>query len=391
MPSANFDSRAKELLKSLVETRQFKTFYHLTGKLGPTAHIEGVGEVVVLCSNNYLGLADHPEVMAAGKEGIDKFGAGTASVRFICGTLTCHRDLEKTIARFVGTPAALAYVSCWNANEALFPTLAGPEDVILSDELNHASIIDSIRLVPKAIERAVYKHSDLADLEARLKQYSAKATRWVVTDGVFSMEGDVCHLPQIAELCHRCEALLVVDDSHGIGVLGKTGRGTPEHYGLVGHIDMLTGTLGKALGGAAGGYVAASEHAIEVLKQRSRPSLFSNAVPATVACSARRAIEIVDREPQRVAKLHDNVRTMRAGLTSLGFQLHDSPTAIIPIMIGDEAEAIAKSKRLLELGVMVIGFGYPVVPTGQARLRVQISAALQPAHLERALEAFAKL
>ncbi len=391
MPSANFDSRAKELLKSLVDTRQFKNFYYLTGRLGPTATIEGVGEVIVLCSNNYLGLADHPEVMAAGKEGIDQFGAGTASVRFICGTLTCHRDLEKTIARFVGTPAALSYVSCWCANEALFPTLAGTDDAILSDELNHASIIDSIRLVPKAIERAVYKHSDLADLEAKLKQHSAKATRWVVTDGVFSMEGDVCRLPQLADLCRRYEALLVVDDSHGIGVLGKTGRGTPEHYGLFGQIDMLTGTLGKALGGAAGGYVAASEHAIEVLKQRSRPSLFSNAVPATVACGARKAIEIVDREPERVARLHANVHTMRAGLTKLGFALHDSPTAIIPIMIGDEAEAIAKSERLLQLGVMVIGFGYPVVPKGQARLRVQISAALESRHLERALEAFARL
>ena len=391
MPSANFDARAKELLKSLVDTRQFKNFYHLTGSLGPTANIEGVGEVIVLCSNNYLGLADHPEVMAAGNEGIDKFGAGTASVRFICGTLACHRDLERTVARFVGTPASLSYVSCWNANEALFPTLVGPDDVILSDELNHASIIDSIRLVPKTIDRAVYKHSDLADLEAKLRQYSGKATRWVVTDGVFSMEGDVCHLPQLVELCRRFEAILVVDDSHGIGVLGKTGRGTPEHFGLFGQIDMLTGTLGKALGGAAGGYVAAAEHAIEVLKQRSRPSLFSNAVPATVAYSAKKAIEIVDREPQRVARLHENVATMRAGLSKLGFELHESPTAIIPIMIGDEAEAIAKSERLLQLGVMVIGFGYPVVPKGQARLRVQISAALEAEHLQRALDAFAKL
>jgi glycine C-acetyltransferase len=359
--------------------------------LGATAHLEGIGEVIVLCSNNYLGLADHPEVMAAAKEGIDKFGAGTASVRFICGTLACHRDLEKSIARFVGTPAALSYVSCWNANEALFPTLAGPDDTILSDELNHASIIDSIRLVPKTVERNVYKHSDLADLEAKLKQHSAKAARWVVTDGVFSMEGDVCHLPQLLELCHRYEALLVVDDSHGIGVLGKSGRGTPEHYGLVGHIDMLTGTLGKALGGAAGGYVAASEHAIEVLRQRSRPSLFSNAVPATVACSAKKAIEIVEREPQRVAKLHENVASMRAGLSKLGFELHESPTAIIPIMIGDEAETIAKSNRLLELGVLVIGFGFPVVPKGQARLRVQVSAALEEEHIQRALGAFAKL
>jgi glycine C-acetyltransferase len=391
MPSPAFDTRARDLLKSLADSRQLKTFYQLTGPLGATATIEGHGEVIVLCSNNYLGLADHPEVIAAGIEGLQKYGAGTASVRFICGTLDCHRQIEETIARFVGTEAALSYVSCWNANEAVFPTLAGPDDVILSDELNHASIIDSIRLVNKATAREVYKHSDLADLETRLKAHAGKACRWVVTDGVFSMEGDVAKLPELVALCRQHEALLVVDDSHGVGVLGTSGRGTPDHFGLVGQIDMLTGTLGKALGGAAGGYVAAAPHVISVLEQRARPSLFSNALPATVACSARRAIEIVEREPERVARLHANVATLRAGLTKLGFALHDSPTAIIPIMIGDEAEAIAKSRRLMKLGVMVIGFGFPVVPKGQARLRVQVSAALTDAHLQQALDTFAKL
>ena len=391
MPNASFDTRARELLKSLEDSRQLKRFHHLTGPLGPTAQIEGIGEVIVLCSNNYLGLASHPEVIAAGKEGLKKYGAGTASVRFICGTLVCHRELEQTIARFVGTEASLSYVSCWNANEAVFQTLAGPDDVILSDELNHASIIDGIRLVPRAIERGVYKHSDLADLEAKLKQHQGKACRWVVTDGVFSMEGDVARLPELVAICRKYEALLVVDDSHGIGVLGKTGRGTPEHAGCYGQIDILTGTLGKALGGAAGGYVAATPHVIEVLQQRARPSLFSNAVPATVACSARKAIEIVEREPQRVQKLHDNVAEMRKGLSKLGFDVHSSPTAIIPVMIGDEAEAIAKSQRLLELGVMVIGFGYPVVPKGHARLRVQVSAALKAEHVAAALDAFSKL
>jgi glycine C-acetyltransferase len=391
MPSPAFDTRARDLLQSLADSRQLKTFYQLTGPLGATATIEGHGEVIVLCSNNYLGLADHPEVIAAGIDGLKRYGAGTASVRFICGTLDCHRQIEETIARFVGTESALSYVSCWNANEAVFPTLAGPDDVILSDELNHASIIDSIRLVNKATTREVYKHSDLADLETRLKAHAGKACRWVVTDGVFSMEGDVAKLPELVALCRQYEALLVVDDSHGVGVLGTSGRGTPDHFGLVGQIDMLTGTLGKALGGAAGGYVAAALHVISVLEQRARPSLFSNALPATVACSARRAIEIVEREPQRVARLHANVATLRAGLTKLGFALHDSPTAIIPIMIGDEAEAIAKSRRLMELGVMVIGFGFPVVPKGQARLRVQVSAALTDAHLQQALDAFAKL
>jgi len=391
MPNASFDQRARDLLKSLADSRQLKQLYFVTGPLGATATIEGRGEVIVLCSNNYLGLANHPEVVAAGIEGLQQYGAGTASVRFICGTLDCHRRVEETIARFVGAAAALSYVSCYSANEAVFPTLVGEADVILSDALNHASIIDSIRLVSKSIPREVYPHSDLADLEAKLKAHSGKACRWVVTDGVFSMEGDVACLPELVALCRQYEALLVVDDSHGIGALGQTGRGTPEHFGLVGQIDILTGTLGKALGGAAGGYVAAAPHVIEMLQQRARPSLFSNALPATVSCSARRAIEIVEREPQRVARLHANVESIRTGLTKLGFHLHDSPTAIIPIMIGDEADAIAKSRRLMELGVMVIGFGFPVVPKGQARLRVQVSAALEDQHLERALDAFARL
>jgi len=395
MPNTSFDSRAADLLKSLADSRQLKHFQRLTGPMGPTAHIASSDgknrEVIVLCSNNYLGLANHPEVIAAGIEGLKKYGAGTASVRFICGTLDCHREIEETIARFVGTPAALSYVSCFSANEALFPTLCGPDDIILSDELNHASIIDSIRLVSKAIPREVYKHSDLADLETKLKTHASKACRWVVTDGVFSMEGDIAKLPELVILCREHNAMLVVDDSHGIGVLGAGGRGTPEHFGLHGQIDMLTGTLGKSLGGAAGGYIAASADAIEVLQQRARPSLFSNALPATVAFSAKQAIEIIEREPERVAKLHANVKKIRAGLTKLGFHLHDSPTAIIPIMIGDEAEAIAKSNRLLELGVLVIGFGFPVVPKGQSRLRVQVSAALEDHQIDQALDAFAKL
>lgn len=390
MPNRKFDERSDALLTSLRQSGQYKHLAYLTGPMSATVRIEGRGEVVVLCSNNYLGLADHPEVVAAGHDGLRAYGAGTASVRFICGTLACHRDVEEAIARFVGAPSALTYVSCWNANEALLPTIAGAGDVILSDELNHASIIDSCRLV-RGATKAVYRHSDLEDLETKLREHQDKQTRFVITDGVFSMEGDVARLPELVELCDRYEALLIVDDSHGVGVLGKTGRGTPEHFELLNGIDMLTGTLGKALGGAAGGYVAASQSVIDLLTQRSRPSLFSNALPATVAYSARRAIEIVEREPERVAKLHDNVATMRAGLTKLGFQLHDSPTAIIPIMIGDAAEAITKSKRLLDLGVMVIGFGYPVVPQGQARLRVQVSAALEPQHLEQALNAFGKL
>ena len=391
MPNADFVRRCRQLLDSLSDSRQLKHFHYLTSPMGPTAHIDGVGEVIVLCSNNYLGLANHPEVVAAGVEALQRYGAGTASVRFICGSFVCHRELEQTIARFAGTEASLTYVSCWNANEAVFPTLAGPDDVILSDELNHASIIDSCRLVGKSVEKAVYRHGDLEDLEQKLAQYRGKACRWVVTDGVFSMEGDVARLPDLVRLCRQYEALLVVDDSHGVGVLGRGGRGTPEHFDQFGQVDIITGTLGKALGGGAGGYVAASRDVIGVLEQRSRPSLFSNALPATVAGSARKAIEIVENEPQRVARLHANVARVRSGLANLGFECAASPTAIIPIMIGDAADAIAKSKRLLELGVLVIGFGFPVVPQGKARLRVQVSAALEAAHIEQALDAFSKL
>jgi glycine C-acetyltransferase len=385
-----FKKRTVDLLTGLRDSGQYKEFLTLAGPLGATAFVEGRGEVLVLCSNNYLGLADHPEVIAAGHEGLRQFGAGTASVRFICGTLSCHRQIEETIARFVGTERSLTYVSCWCANEALISTVAGENDVLISDELNHASIIDGCRLARKTA-RDIYRHSDLAELETKLKVHTDKEVRWVITDGVFSMEGDVAKLAELVEICKRHNAILIVDDSHGIGVLGKSGRGTPEHCGVFGQVDIITGTLGKALGGAAGGYVAAAPHVIELLEQRSRPSLFSNALPATVACSARKAIEIVEREPERVAKLHANVKRMRQGLSALGFDLHDSPTAIIPIMIGETAEAIKKSRRLMELGVMVIAFGYPVVPQGQARLRVQISAALEEEHMARALDAFGKL
>jgi glycine C-acetyltransferase len=390
MPNSNFDTRTQNLLTELRDSGQYKELFHVASPMGATVKLEGVGEVIVFCSNNYLGLADHPEVIEAAHQGIKDYGAGTASVRFICGTLACHRKVEQTIARFVGCDAALTYVSAWNANEAVIPTVAGPEDVFISDELNHASIIDAMRLL-RGAEKTVYQHGNLDELESKLKQYREKPTRWVVTDGVFSMEGAVAKLPQIVELCKRYDAMLILDDSHGHGVLGSGGRGTAEHFNLLGQIDIITGTLGKALGGAAGGFVAGKQHVIDLLIQRSRPSLFSNALPATVAYSANKAIEIVEREPQRVRKLHANVKTVRDGLKKLGFTVQDSPSAIIPIIIGDTAEAIRKSKRLLELGVWVVAFGYPVVPQGQARLRVQVSAALEPRHIEKALGAFAKL
>lgn len=388
--TTSFESRTAALLKQLADAGQYKHLQHITSPMGPTVNLEGRGEVLVLCSNNYLGLADHPEVMAAGVDGLRRYGAGTASVRFICGTLDCHREIEQTIARFVGTEAALTYVSCWCANEALIPTIAQEGDVIISDSLNHASLIDGCRLTRK-VDREIYQHNNLTDLEAKLVAHKDKAVRWVITDGVFSMEGDVGDLKGLLALCRKHDARLIVDDSHGVGVLGTTGRGTPEHAGVLGQIDILTGTLGKALGGAAGGYVAGSKQLIDLLIQRSRPSLFSNALPATVAYSAKKAIEIVDREPQRVARLRRNVDQLRTGLRKLGFECTDSPTAIIPIIVGETADAIAKSKRLLDLGVWVVGFGFPVVPEGQARLRVQVSAALDEEHIQRALDAFAKL
>lgn len=391
MPNQAFDQRTSELIAGLKDSGQLKPFYEIESPMRPVITVKGHGEVLVLCANNYLGLADHPEVIAAGIAGMRDYGAGTASVRFICGTLACHRQLETRIARFVGTLGALSYVSCWNANEALFQTLVAADDAVLSDELNHASIIDGMRLMVKGVNKQVYRHSDMNQLEEQLRSTRSAACRWVVTDGVFSMEGDVCHLPRLVELCRQYEALLVVDDSHGVGVLGATGRGTPEHFGLLGQIDVLTGTLGKSLGGAAGGYIAAGQRTIEVLEQRARPGLFSNALPATVAYSAAKAIEVVEQNPQIVQRLHRNVQTFREGLARLGFDCHASPTAIIPIMIGDEAEAIRKSKRLFELGVMIIGFGFPVVPRGQARLRLQVSAALSDDHIQRALDAFAKL
>ena len=390
MSSANFDKRIADTLTGLRDAGTYKQLRYLESPMDATVRLEGIGEVIVLCSNNYLGLAHHPEVMQAAHAGLDEYGAGTASVRFICGSFKCHREIEDTIANFSGTEAALSYVSCWCANEALIGTVVGKQDVILSDELNHASIIDGCRLSrPK--DRAVYKHNDMADLEEKLKANADAEARWVITDGVFSMEGAVPNLPAIVDLCKNYDATLIVDDSHGVGVLGATGKGTAEHFGVHGQIDIVTGTLGKALGGGAGGYVAASQDVIDILTQHSRPSLFSNALPPTVACSARQAIEIVQRDTSRVDKLRNNIGLIRDGLASLGFECADSPTAIIPIHIGDEAEAIRKSERLLELGVWVVAFGFPVVPKGKARLRVQVSAALEQEHIDKVLNAFGKL
>jgi len=397
------NARNERLLASLREKRELKSLQTIDGPMGPVVRIVqpdgSVRDALCFCSNNYLGLANHPEVVEAGLKALKQFGAGTASVRFICGTFTPHHALEARIARFLGVEASYTFVSCWNATEAVFPTLAEPGDALISDELNHACIIDSIRLagvIKKGVHKFIYKNNDTAMLEQRLeearKTIGEGSVIFVVTDGVFSMEGSIADLPTMRSLCDRFSAVLVVDDSHGTGVMGKTGRGTHEHYNMPGKaIDLFTGTLGKALGGAAGGYIAGPKSAVEVIVQRARPTLFSNALPVTVAASADKAIEILMNEPQRVERLRRNVASARAKIRAAGFDVLESPTAICPIIVHETAKAIAMSKRLLELGVYVIGFGYPVVPEGHARLRVQISAAHEEAHIDALVDALKKL
>jgi glycine C-acetyltransferase len=377
-------------LDALREARTYKTFLTLESPQGPVVRMAGRGEVIVLSSNNYLGLAGHAGVVRAGIEGLERYGAGTASVRFICGTFTPHHELERALAALSGTAAALTYVSCWNANEAVIPTLTDSSTVILTDELNHASIIDAVRLSRPA-SKVIYPHSDMGALRDGLEKAPKDARKLIVTDGVFSMEGDLAKLPEIVELAGEHDAVVIVDDSHGVGVLGDTGRGTVEHFGLLGEVDVITGTLGKALGGAAGGYVAASAEVCDLLAQRSRPQLFSNALPPMVATSALRAIELMLERPELLRRLRANTQWFREQLAEAGYQPLAGEAAIIPIIVGETADAIALSERLLDEGVFVTGFGYPVVPEGTARIRVQMSAAHEPEHLERALEAFRRV
>jgi glycine C-acetyltransferase len=385
--NAAFESRLNADLDALRAAGTYKQLRHITGPMASEVHMEEAGDVIVLSSNNYLGLADHPDVVAAGIAGLKKYGAGTASVRFICGTFDIHRELEEKIAAAFGFEAALSYVSCWTANEGVIPTIATAGNTIISDELNHASIIDACRL--SGAKRMRYKHGDMAELEARLRE--SEGTPFIVTDGVFSMEGSLARLPEIVALAETYDAVTIVDDSHGTGVMGKTGRGTIEHFGLEGKIDILTGTLGKALGGGAGGFVAGSTALVDTLVQRSRTQLFSNALPATVACSALKAVELLETQPQLVEAQRANTQYFRAGLQRLGFKPLDGPSAIVPIIVGDTAFAIAMSDRLLKEGVFVTGFGFPVVPEGTARVRVQISSALTRDELDRALAAFEKV
>jgi glycine C-acetyltransferase len=383
------DVRLTRELEGFRAAGVYKRLNVLSSPQSAWVEMEGRGRVLILSSNNYLGLCDQPEVVAAGKEALDRYGAGTGSVRFICGTFSIHRELEQALARFLGAESALTYVSCWNANEGLMPTVLDENDVVISDALNHASIIDAIRLCKAS--RRVYEHSDMAELRTILDETRSARTRFIITDGVFSMEGDIAKLPEILDLARRHDAVVAVDDSHATGALGPTGRGTAEHYGLGGEVDVVTSTLGKALGGAAGGFTAGSAALVDFLVQRSRPQLFSNALPPTVAASALAAVTYLEAHPERVTRLRDNAAYFRGKIQEMGLSPLPGETPIVPIILGETAKAIRASEMLLDLGVFVTGFGYPVVPHGHARVRCQISAAHTREDLDIALGAFRKV
>ncbi len=351
------------------------------------ARIEVGGRTVLnMCANNYLGLADHPEVVQAAREALDVWGYGLASVRFICGTQRLHKDLEARISSFVGMDDTILYNSCWDANGGLFETILGPEDAIISDELNHASIIDGIRLC-KA-KRLRYKTNDMADLRAKLAEAKDARYRLIATDGVFSMDGHLANLPGICDLADDFDALVMVDDSHAVGFVGPHGRGTPEHFGVMDRIDILTGTLGKALGGASGGYTSGRKELVEWLRNRSRTYLFSNTVAPPVAAGALRAIDLLEASTTLRDTLASNTAFFREAMTSSGFSILPGEHPIVPVMLGDAAVATRMADLMLAEGVYVIGFSYPVVPQGKARIRTQVSAAHSRTDLEQAINAF---
>ncbi|MBW3566324.1 MAG: glycine C-acetyltransferase [Acidobacteria bacterium] len=357
----------------------------LLGPQGPVVEVKGRGEVIMLTSNNYLGLANHPEIVAAAEHAESEWGYGLASVRFICGTQEIHKELEAKIASFLGTDATILYGSCWNANEGLFQTILGEEDAVFSDELNHASIIDGIRLAK--CRKLRYRNRDTDDLRRLLEENRDARSKLIVTDGVFSMEGSLAPLPELVSLAREFDGFLVVDDSHGTGVLGRTGRGTAEELGVFGDIHAYTSTLGKALGGSHGGFTTGPGDLVEFLRQRSRPYLFSNTLPPAVVVASIRAIELLEKDDTLIRKLASNTRHFRTKVKELGLEVRPGNHPIVPIIIGDTAKAIAMSRRLLDQGVYVSGFGFPVVPQGQARLRCQISAAHEIEHLDRAVTA----
>ena len=372
-------------LAGLREHGLYKSERVIAGPQGSLVHA-GDRDVINLCANNYLGLASHPAVRAAAERAVEELGYGMASVRFICGTQQIHKTLEARLARYLGTEDVILYSSCFDANGGLFETLLDERDAVISDALNHASIIDGIRLC-KA-QRYRYANSDMAELEQCLKDAHGARTRLIATDGVFSMDGFIAKLREICDLAEKYDALVMVDDSHATGFMGPTGRGTPEHCGVAARVDIVTSTLGKALGGGSGGFVAARREVIEWLRQRSRPYLFSNSIPPVVAAATLAVLDLLEHSPQLRTQLFDNTRFFRAGLAAAGFDLKPGEHPIIPVMLGDAALAARVADALLARGVYVIGFSYPVVPKGQARIRTQVSAGLTRAQLETALNAF---
>ena len=381
----SFQQRLQVQLEEIRSAGLFKGEREILGPQGARIRV-AQGEVINLCANNYLGLANHPQVIQAAGEGLCHYGFGMASVRFICGTQNQHKRLEEGISRFLGTDDTILYTSCFDANTGLFETILNEEDAIISDALNHASLIDGIRLC-KA-KRFRYAHSDMQELESALQKAASSRVRLIATDGVFSMDGDLAKLDRITELAEQYDAVVLVDDSHATGVLGRNGKGTPEHFSVADRVDILTSTLGKALGGGAGGFTSGRREIIALLRQRSRPYLFSNALPPVITAAALKALDIVREGEDLRITLKKHAQMFRSHLEALGFRLVPGHHPIIPVMLGDAELATRMAERLLEEGIYVIGFSFPVVPKGQARIRVQMSAAHTREQLERALKAF---
>ncbi len=393
-PVDRFLEHAREELGSIESEGLTKHERVITGQQQADVEIDvGTGggrrRVLNLCANNYLGLANHPEVMRAAQEGVDQYGFGVASVRFICGTQDLHQRLETRLSEFLGYEATILYSSCYDANTGLFETLLGPDDAVISDALNHASIIDGIRLC-KA-QRHRYANADLADLEKQLQAASGARFRLIATDGVFSMDGVIAPLAGICDLAERYDAMVMVDDSHAVGFMGEGGRGTPEHCGVSERVDLVTGTLGKALGGASGGYTSGRKEIVELLRQRSRPYLFSNALAPVVAAASLHVLELIERSDELRRRLHANSASFRERMEAVGFDLAGGGHPIVPVMVGDAALAARMADRLLEEGLFVVGFSYPVVPRGQARIRTQLSALHTDEHLDLAVSAFTRV
>ena len=376
-----------EQLRQIREGGFYKAERVLSTPQGARVAVVGGREVLNFCSNNYLGLANSPWVIAAAKASYDRWGYGLASVRFICGTQELHKRLEARLSEFLGTEDTILYSSCFDANAGLFETLLGPADAVISDELNHASIIDGIRL--SKAKRLRYRNRDMADLEARLQEAGDARLRLIATDGVFSMDGTIAPLKDICDLAERYDAAVVVDDSHATGFMGATGRGTHEYHDVMGRVDLLTGTLGKALGGASGGYVTGRREIIELLRQRSRPYLFSNTLAPAIASTSLAVLDILSASTDLRDRLHANTQRFRTGMAQRGFDISPGDHPIVPIVLGDAALAARMASLMLEEGIYVIGFSYPVVPEGKARIRVQISAAHRPEDIDTAIDAFA--